>query len=61
MANSYLGAIGKFVRREVNLAKGTFPDQPPQSIVSYSSEILGRKLSVQRKTETLANMPGNRK
>jgi hypothetical protein len=41
----YLRAIGEFVCREVDLAKGAFPDEASKTIVSYISEILCRKFS----------------
>lgn len=44
--NAHLGSIGKFVRREINLAKRALPDQPPQRVVSYGSKVFGREFSV---------------
>lgn len=33
------------MRGEVHLAKGAFPDQPPDGIVPYAAEVLRRELS----------------
>lgn len=45
---TYLGAIGEFVRGEIDLAKGTFPNQPPQCIIPYSPKILGGELPAEK-------------
>lgn len=45
---TYLGAIGEFVRREIDFAEGAFSNQPPQCIISYSPKILGGELPVEK-------------
>lgn len=44
----YLGTIGEFMRSEVDLAEGTFPDQPSEGVVSYISKILRREFSEEK-------------
>jgi hypothetical protein len=45
---TYLGAIGEFVRREIDFAEGAFSNQPPQCIIPYSPKILGGELPMEK-------------
>lgn len=38
---AYLGAIGEFMRRKVDLSKRAFADQSPQRVVPHTPQVLG--------------------